>query len=112
MPSERLAQSEVIKRCCKVLDNFDKSLTLPTLFSAQNPPKNAWVRALDTISSTCSQPFSIFCLSIGFFLQKNYKSWYCMPPTSANADSDDSKKRKVAPEFMLQRKIPRLDAGQ
>ena len=34
MSSEPLAQSEVIKRCCKVLDNFDKSLTLPTLFSA------------------------------------------------------------------------------
>ena len=28
MSSEPLAQSEVIKRCCKVLHNFDKSLTL------------------------------------------------------------------------------------
>ena len=35
-----------------------------------------------------------------------------MPPTSANADSDDSKKWKVAPGSMLQRKVPRLDAGQ
>ena len=54
MSPEPMAQSEVIKRCCKVLDNFDKSLTLPTLFSAQNPPENAWVRALDTMSSTYS----------------------------------------------------------
>ena len=54
MSPEPMAQSEVIKRCCKVLDNFDKSLMLPTLFSAQNPPENAWVRALDTVSSTCS----------------------------------------------------------
>ena len=54
MSSEPMAQSEVIKRCCKVLNNFDKSLTHPTLFSAQNPPENAWVRALDTMSSTCS----------------------------------------------------------
>ena len=35
-----------------------------------------------------------------------------MPPTSVNADFDDNKKRKVAPESMLQRKVPRLDAGQ
>jgi len=40
MSPEPMAQSEVIKRCCKVLDNFDKSLALPTLFSAQNPPEN------------------------------------------------------------------------
>ena len=112
MSSEPMAQPEVVKRCCKILDNFDKPLTLPTLFSAQNHPKNSWVRALDTMSSTCSQPFSIFCLSIGFFLQKNYKSWYCMPPTSANADSDDSKKWKVAPGSILQRKVHRLNASQ
>ena len=35
-----------------------------------------------------------------------------MAPTSVNADSDDSKKQKVAPGSMLQRKVPRLDAGQ
>jgi len=35
-----------------------------------------------------------------------------MPPTSANADFDDSKKQKVAPGSMLQRKVPRLDADQ
>jgi len=38
-----MAQSEVVKRCCKVLDNFDKSPKLPTLFWAQNSPENAWV---------------------------------------------------------------------
>ena len=45
-------------------------------------------------------------------LQKNYKSWYCMPPTSINATSDDSKKWKATPGALLQRKIPHLDAGQ
>jgi hypothetical protein len=45
-------------------------------------------------------------------LQKNYKSWYCMPPTSVDAASDDSKKWKTTPGSLLQRKIPRLDAGQ
>ena len=45
-------------------------------------------------------------------LQKNYKSWYCMPPTSVDAVSDDSKKRKATPRALLQRKIPRLNAGQ
>ena len=40
------------------------------------------------------------------------KSWYCMPPTSVDADSDDSKKRKATPRSLLQRKVPRLDVGQ
>ena len=40
------------------LDNFDKSLTLPTLFWAQNPPENAWVCVLKTMSSTCSYLWS------------------------------------------------------
>jgi hypothetical protein len=54
MSPEPMSQSEVVKRCCKVLDNFDKSLTLPTFFWAQNPPENAWVCILKTMSSTCS----------------------------------------------------------
>ena len=37
---EAMAHSEVIRRCCKVLDNFDKSLKLPAIFSAVNPPEN------------------------------------------------------------------------
>ena len=45
-------------------------------------------------------------------LQKNYKSWYCMPPTSADVASDGRKKRKTTPGSLLQRKIPRIDAGQ
>jgi len=40
---EAMAHSEAIKRCCKVLNNFDKSLKLPALFSAANPHKKAWV---------------------------------------------------------------------
>ena len=35
-----------------------------------------------------------------------------MPPTSVNVDSDDSKKWKVAPRPMLQRKILHLNVGQ
>ena len=35
-----------------------------------------------------------------------------MPPTSVDADSDDSKKQKATPGSILQRKVPRLDAGQ
>jgi hypothetical protein len=35
-----------------------------------------------------------------------------MSPTSVDADSDDSKKRKATPGSILQRKVPRLDAVQ
>ena len=35
-----------------------------------------------------------------------------MPPTSADADFDDSKKWKATPGSILQRKVPCLDAGQ
>ena len=55
-----MAQSEVVKRCCKVLDNFDKSLVLPKIFSAQNPPENTWVCVAETMSSTLNHPFSNF----------------------------------------------------
>ena len=40
---EAMAHSEVVRKCCKVLDNLDKSLNLPALFSAVNPPENTWV---------------------------------------------------------------------
>jgi len=43
MSQEPMAESEVIRSCCKVLDIFDKSLKLPILFWAKNPPENAWV---------------------------------------------------------------------
>ena len=35
-----------------------------------------------------------------------------MPPTSVDAASDESKKRKATPGALLQKKITRLDAGQ
>ena len=35
-----------------------------------------------------------------------------MPPISVDADSDDNKKWKATPGLILQRKVPRLDAGQ
>ena len=41
---EAMAHSKAIKRCCKVFDNFDKSLKLPALFSAANPHEKTWVR--------------------------------------------------------------------
>ena len=37
---EVMAHSEVVRRCCKVLDNFGKSLKLPALFFAVNPTEN------------------------------------------------------------------------
>ena len=40
---EAMAHSEAVKRCCKVLDNFDKNLKLPTLFLEVNPPEKTWV---------------------------------------------------------------------
>jgi len=40
---EAMAHSEAIRRCCKVLDNFDKSLKLPALFWVANPPKKTRV---------------------------------------------------------------------
>ena len=42
---EAMAYSEAIRRCCKVLDNFDKSLKLPVLFWAFNPPEKTRVSA-------------------------------------------------------------------
>ena len=57
MSLEPMAQSDVIRRCCKVLDNFDKSLKLPTLFWAKNPPENAWVSVEKTPPSTCNLKF-------------------------------------------------------
>ena len=40
---EAIAHSKAVRRCCKVLDNFDKSLVLPALFSAVNPNEIIWV---------------------------------------------------------------------
>ena len=67
---EAMDYSEAIKRCCKLLDNFDKSLKLPTLFSAVNPPENTWVsvekccqvlvdKVFDLLTNSC-----LFCRKI------------------------------------------------
>ena len=40
---EAMSHSEVVRRCCKVLDDFDKSLVLLSLFTAVNPPEKTWV---------------------------------------------------------------------
>src|SRR6185295_3158310 len=43
---EAMAHSEAIRRCCKVLNNFERSLklpALPALFWAANPPEKTRV---------------------------------------------------------------------
>jgi len=59
---------------------------------------------------------SSFCFSDeATLLQKNYKTWYCMPPSSndaAQSGGDNEKKRKAAPGSLLQRKAYQLDSGQ
>ena len=40
---EPMARSEVVRMSCKLLDNFDESLILPSLFWASNPPEKSWV---------------------------------------------------------------------
>ena len=44
---DAMAHSEAIRRCGKVLDNFDKSLKLPALFWAANPPEKTWVSVVE-----------------------------------------------------------------
>ena len=109
---EAMAHSEAVRRCCKVLDNFDKSLKLPALFWAANPPEKAWV----SVEKHNRVLVGVHCGLLTnpcFSLPKNYKTWYCMPPTFGDvAPSDESKKRKAAPGALLQRKIPRPDASQ
>jgi len=93
MSPEPMAQSEVVKRCCKVLDNFDKSLKLPILFWVENPPENAWVCVLKHCRVLVINVVDLLTSSL-LLSQKNYKSWYCMPLTSTDDASDDSKKGK------------------
>ena len=64
---ETMSHSEVVRRCCKVLDDFDKSLVLPALFSAVNPPEKSLVsikkhcRVLeDELSGVLMNPFFLF----------------------------------------------------
>ena len=56
---ETMSHSEVVRRCCKVLDDFDKSLVLPALFSVVNPPENTWVSVNKHPRVLVSKPFAI-----------------------------------------------------
>ena len=109
---EPLTCAEIVRMCYNLLDNFDESLTLPALFWAGNPPENFWVSTQSSYSST----FLCILLVVFLmkpFLQKNYKTWYCMPPPPADAaqsDGDNGKKRKAAPGSQLQRKVYRLNS--
>ena len=67
---EVMAYSEAIRRCCKVLDNFDKSLKLPVLFWAANPPEKTSVSAkkhyrvlVDKVFDLLTNP-CLFCSKI------------------------------------------------
>ena len=40
---EKINASDLFKRCCKVLDDFEKIPILPTLFSIRNTPEGTWV---------------------------------------------------------------------
>ena len=69
-PPEAMAHSEVIRRCCKVLDNFDKSLKLPVLFWAANPLEKTRVSAkkhcrvlVDKVFDLLTNP-CLFCSKI------------------------------------------------
>ena len=69
-PPEAMAHSEVIRRCCKVLDNFDKSLKLPVIFWAANPPEKTRVSAkkhcqvlVDKVFDLLTNP-CLFCSKI------------------------------------------------
>ena len=61
---------EAIRRCCKVLDNFDKSLKLPALFWPANPPEKTKIsvekccqvlvdKVFDLLTNSC-----LFCRKI------------------------------------------------
>ena len=65
-----MAYSKAIRRCCKVLDNFDKSLKLPVLFWAANPPEKTRVSAkkhcqvlVDKVFDLLTNP-CLFCSKI------------------------------------------------
>ena len=58
--SEKIDFADLFKRCCKVLDDFEKSPALPRLFSAANPPENAWVSTRLLYSSTFLFAFYAF----------------------------------------------------
>ena len=54
-----MSRVEIVKWCCKVLDQFDNSLVLPALFSVVNPPENTWVSINKHLWVLVSKPFAI-----------------------------------------------------
>ena len=59
MSPEPMAHSILIKRCCKVLDGFNKSLVLQSLFWVGNPLEKVWVRSIKHIQVLlCVIPFA------------------------------------------------------
>ena len=57
---EAMAHSKAVKRCCNVLDNFDKNLKLPALFSAVNPPERTWISIEKHCQVLVNKHFLIF----------------------------------------------------
>jgi hypothetical protein len=49
---EKINHADLFNRCCKVLNDFEKAPAFLPLFSAANPPKNAWVSSRQYCSST------------------------------------------------------------
>ena len=112
--SEPMSHSEVVRRCYKLLDNFEDSLTLLALFWAGNPPEKSWV-SVNKHFRVLAWVIPLAFLDETTLLQKNYKTWYCMPPSpnyAAQTGGENEKKRKVAPGSLLQRKAFQLDSGQ
>ena len=56
---EAMSRLEVVRRCYKVLDNFNNSLVLPTLFSTVNPPEKIWVSVKKNCRVLVDKPFDI-----------------------------------------------------
>ena len=91
---EKINHADLFKRCCKVLDDFEKVPALPPLFSAANLLENAWVSSRSSYLSTSF--FVFFQIFDMILLQINYKMWHCLPPpppeaaASGDARSNDN----------------------
>ena len=80
---EAMAYSKAIRRCCKVHDNFDKSLKLPVLFWAANPPEKTRVSAkkhcrvlVDKVFDLLTNP-CLFCSKIISMVLHASDFWRC-----------------------------------
>ena len=67
---EAIAHSKAVRRCCKVLDNFDKSLVLPALFLAVNPPEKTWVSVEKHCRVLVDKYFLIFWWILAFLIEE------------------------------------------